>query len=229
MVKFGGMVMDRRMLLAAGAAWIAAPGPTSAAAAAAAEFMVLRNGRDIGRHRLSVERVGDELSMAIDVELAVGFGPLTFYRYRHENRERWRAGRFVSFASRTDDNGTRLAARAERAADGIAVEGADGAFTAPADAWPTTYWYPGFLDRGAWVDTQFGRLRRARVVPAGSGEIAVGGVPTRAERVRLEGDLALELWYRERRWVGLEAAAPDGSRLVYRLLTPPVLEIAAAG
>lgn len=220
--------MDRRTLLATGAACCLVPHRT-ADAGVAMEFMVLRNGRDIGRHRLSLERAGDDVVVAIDVELAVGFGPLTFYRYRHENRERWRAGRFVNFASRTDDNGTKLRARAERAADGIAVEGADGAFLAPADAWPTTYWYPGFLDRNAWVDTQFGRLRRARVVPAGSGEVEIAGRRAGAERFRLEGDLDLDLWYRDRHWVGLEAVAPDGSRLVYRLLTPPAVEVATAG
>lgn len=218
--------MVRRTVLASAAAWAAMPHAVTAGGRPV-EFMVLRNGRDIGRHRIAFERDGEDLLAAIDVELAVGFGPLTFYRYRHENRERWRAGRFVGFASRTDDNGTRFAVRAERGADGILVEGADGRFTAPEDAWPTTYWYPGFLDRSAWIDTQFGRLRRARVAPAGQGVVTVGGRQTSATRFRLEGDLALELWYRDQRWVGLEATAPDGSALFYRLLTEPAVALAA--
>lgn len=219
--------MVRRTLLAGAAAWAVAP--EGARAAAAIEFQVLRNGRDIGRHRLALERAGEELRCAIDVELRVGLGPLTFYRYTHENRERWRAGRFLAFASRTDDNGTKLFARAERAADAIAVEGADGAFLAPAEAWPTTYWYPSFLDRSAWIDTQFGRLRRARVVPAGESTVPVGAREVPARRFRLEGDLALELWYRETSWVGLAATAPDGSALLYRLLGEPLVLPAALG
>jgi hypothetical protein len=220
--------MMRRALLGGAAACLLAP-TAGAAPASAIEFQVLRNGRDIGRHRLAFRRDGQDLVCAIEVELRVGFGPLTFYRYRHDNRERWRAGRFVSFSSVTDDNGTRLAARAERSAEGIAVEGVEGAFTAPAEAWPTTYWYAGFLDRSVWVDTQFGRLRRSRVVPAGTDRVPVGGGEVLAERVRLEGELALELWYHAGRWVGLAAALPDGSALSYRLLTEPAPALAAAG
>lgn len=217
--------MVRRTVLAGMVASVATP-VAGAAGDAALEFQVLRNGRDIGRHRLALRRDGADLLCAIDVDLRVGLGPITFYRYSHENRERWRAGRFVSFASRTDDNGSKLAVRAERAEGGISVEGPEGSYLAPADAWPTTYWYPGFLDRSAWVDTQFGRLRRARVVPAGEGLVPVGGRELAARRYRLEGDLALELWYREGQWVGLAATAPDGSALLYRLLTEPLIELA---
>lgn len=220
--------MMRRTLLTGATAALVAP-LARAAPAPAIEFLVLRNGRDIGRHRLALRREDSDLLCAIDVELRVGLGPITFYRYSHENLERWRAGRFVSFASRTDDNGTKLAVRAERTADGIAVEGAEGSYTAPAEAWPTTYWYPGFLDRTAWIDTQFGRLRRARVVPAGEGTVAVAGRELAARRVRLEGDLELELWYRERDWVGLAATAPDGSTLTYRLLSEPLVLPATLG
>ena len=221
--------MMRRALLAGAGAWFAAPIVEAAAAPPSVEFQVLRNGRDIGRHRLVLRREGQDVLCGIEVELRVGLGPITFYRYTHENLERWRAGRFVSFASRTDDNGTKYAVRAERAADGIAVQGADGAFLAPADAWPTTYWYPGFLDRGAWIDTQFGRLRRARVVPAGQGVVPVAGREVTARRFRLEGDLALELWYRDGHWVGLAATAPDGSALTYRLLSEPALALVGLG
>lgn len=220
--------MMRRALLGAAAAGFVAS-IAGAAPASAVEFQVLRNGRDIGRHRLALRREGEDLLCSIEVELRVGFGPVTFYRYRHENLERWRAGRFVNFASVTDDNGTRLAARAERAADGIAVEGVDGTFLAPAEAWPTTYWYPGFLDRSVWVDTQFGRLRRSRVVRLGKKLVPMGERESLAEHVRLDGELALELWYHERRWVGLAAALPDDSKLSYRLLSEPAPVLASAG
>lgn len=217
--------MRRRTVLAAGWAWLALPG-AGTSAVSELEFRVLRNGREIGRHRLLFERRGEELRCTIAVELRVGLGPVTLHRYRHDNRESWHAGRFVGFESRTDDNGTKLAVRAERTDRGIEVEGAEGAYLAPADAWPTTYWYPGFLDREAWVDTQFGRLRRARVVPAGETRVPVGSRTVPARRYRLEGDLALELRYRERHWVGLAATAPDGSALTYERLTEPLVELA---
>lgn len=220
--------MVRRTVITAGIAWLALP-ETAAGAPASVEFRVFRNGRDIGRHLMTFTRAGEDLLVAIDVELAVGFGPITFYRYRHENRERWRAGSFRHFASRTDDNGTTYAVEAEATSGRIAVRGHEGSYTAPAEAWPTTYWYPGFLDRRVWVDTQFGKLRRAQVVPAGQGLVPVAGREVSARRFRLEGDLALELWYRDGRWVGLEANAPDGSRLVYRLVSEPPLELAQAG
>jgi hypothetical protein len=59
-------------------------------------FQVSRNGAPIGTHRLSFSRHGAELAVRIDAAFRVGFGFITFYRYRHSGVERWRDGRFES-------------------------------------------------------------------------------------------------------------------------------------
>jgi hypothetical protein len=59
--------------------------------------------------------------------------------------------------------------------------------------------------------------------------VPVAGREVTARRFRLEGDLALELWYRDGHWVGLAATAPDGSALTYRLLSEPALALVGLG
>jgi hypothetical protein len=181
------------------------------------EFAVFRNDRPIGRHSLRFSRDGDRLAVEIDIELEVRLAFITLYRYRHSNRELWEGGRFLSFASRTDDNGTRHEVKARRAGEAILVEGSHGLVEAPGDALPTTYWHRRFLDAPVWIDTQEGALKRCRVTPTGTTQVAAAGTSVGAERYAISGDLTLDLWYAGAQWVKLEFKGSDGSTIDYRL------------
>jgi hypothetical protein len=178
-------------------------------------FAVYRDGAPIGWHRLSFARDGRRLTVEIDIALEVKLAFLTLYRYRHQNRERWEAGRLVGFASRTDDHGTRHEVTARRRGDAILIAGSRGEIAAPGDALPTTYWHRRFLDAPVWIDTQEGALKRCRVSPAGTARPA--GTAAAADRFAVSGDLTLDLWYAGPNWVGLAFAGSDGSRIDYRL------------
>lgn len=188
-----------------------------AAADAVQQFDVFRNGSPIGRHRLEFARDGERLAVQIDIELEVKLAFLTLYRYRHTNRELWEAGRLLSFASRTDDNGTPHEVRARRAGEGILVENGKGTIEAPGDALPTTYWHRRFLEAPVWIDTQEGLLKRCRVSPEGTVQVAAAGSSVGADRFAISGDLTLDLWYAGPQWVKLEFKGSDGSVIDYRL------------
>src|SRR4051794_39379278 len=118
-------MLDRRSLLA-GALALPSVGVAAGPGAQAfgQEFVVARNGSDIGRHRLRFTPDGDRLTVDIDIELVVKLAFVTVYRYRHANRELWEGDRLLSFTSRTDDNGTPHQASARRSSgSSILVEG----------------------------------------------------------------------------------------------------------
>lgn len=214
-------VHQRRLFLAGAAALMVSP--LSAAVVPPAGgllFAVRRDGRRIGWHEITLEEAGDRLRLGIEIALDVRWGPLTLYRYRHRNREEWRGGVFERFASETDDDGTRHRVRAERGASIIRVESGAGLVEAPLRALPSTYWCSRFLDTDRWIDTQSGRLLEGSARRVGVERLAVAGGTLDAERWRIEGDLELDLWYRDGRWVKMAFEGPDGSALDYELQEP---------
>jgi len=212
-------MLDRRTLLW-GALAMPATGLARTAPAATSwgqEFVVSRNGARIGRHLLRFSQDGPRTTAEITIELQVKLAFITVYRYRHVNRELWEGDRLLSFASRTDDNGTEHRVQARRSGDRILVEGDAGLVEASGDALPTTYWHRRCLDRPRWIDTQGGRLLECSVSPRGPERIAAVDREVAAERFAVQGDLRLDLWYVGERWVKLAFPGPDGTPIDYRL------------
>lgn len=162
------------------------------------EFRVLRNGSDIGFHRLEFRERGEKLEVDIDIELQIGLGFITLFRYDHDNLEVWRDGELVAFESRTDNDGEDLAVRASVEGERMVIEGnaIDGSRKVAPLAVPTTYWNPDQLQRATTlVDTQTGELLDVTVTPLGAERITVRGQEIDATRYRVEGDLKVDLWY----------------------------------
>jgi len=203
-------MMMRAGVLAA-ALWLASPLVAASASVpvdGVLDFTVLRNGSEIGYHRVAFRESGSELEVDIDILLEVGLGPITLYRYEHDNVELWHDGRLIRFASQTDNNGEDLTVTAVVDNGGMVIEGSavEGGRAQAPFAVPTSYWNPDLL-RGATtlVDTQNGRLLDVSVTPLGLEEIEVRGQTIQASRYRLQGDLKADVWYdAEDRWVKLE-------------------------
>ncbi len=185
-------------------------------------FRVLREGKDIGAHEVSFTRQGDNWSVEVAIDLAVSLGPVPLYRYRHRAREVWTAGQFTSIEADTNDNGTKLMMRAERAASGVMVRSTQsGDYTAPANALPSTHWNRRMLD-GPFINTQTGELLRAAVSPLGSGEVETAkGTRIPVRRFEIRGPITLETWYDEAAtWAGLRFKGHDGSQILYKRQEP---------
>lgn len=215
-------MMQRRHLMLGGLA-LAAPFAASRSAPAGAQdgllFEVSRAGRPIGWHRVLFSGDGGRLTTSIEIDLEVRLAFVRLYAYRHRNRELWDGTSFVEFASETDDNGERHRVRAIADKDGILVEGTAGRQVVPFDHMPTTWWSRRGTETGRWIDTQSGRILRASVTELGRERLVAAGAEVEADRLRVEGDLELDIWYAEERWVGLEfRAQADGSRIRYQLV-----------
>lgn len=220
-------MIDRRgALLAVGA--MALLGRPTVAEGAGLAFEVRRNGRRIGQHALDFRRDGDELAVAIAIDLRVRFGPIPLYGYMHHNEERWKAGELTRMTSETDDNGTPHRVVVERVADGLKATSPAGTWSHPAASYATTYWHRRFLDRPHWINSQTGEPAACEVAPAGRERIATTGEPIDADRYQVKGVLTLDLWYRNDFWAGLAFPGPDGSEIRYLRSRAEGLETVAA-
>lgn len=208
----------RRLLLAGLAALPAAPAmalPVPASRRLA--FRVVRSGSSIGQHVLTFDEEGSRLTVQVAVDLAVGFGPITFYRYRHRATERWEDGRVVAFQAETNDDGTVSTIAMRRDGDALAVESSRaGRYRAPAGALPATHWNRRMLD-GPFINTQTGEVLRPAIARPGV-EPVPWSPQRRAERYVLTGPIDLETWYDTTpAWVGLRFSGSDGSSIHYEL------------
>ena len=218
-------MIDRRDLLLGGMACatmalLPQPAPAAVPAGGQLDFRALRNGDQIGWHRLRFAEEEERLVVDIEIELEVRFLLFPVYRYQHTNREVWRGDRLLALESRTNDNGTRHRVAAWAEADRLRVDGTAGRLELPPDTLPTSYWHQATVERGEWLDTQSGRLVRSMVIAQGPEPITARGREVQAERYTLSGELECELWYHDASWAKLRFAASDGSTIDYRLEPP---------
>ena len=209
----------RGLLAAAGCAAlvrpaVALPVPTSGSIS----FRVLRNDSPIGKHVLTFSPSGNTLTVRVIVDIAVGFCPLTFFRYTHRAEERWEDGTVVSLDAETNDAGTVGRTMIRRVPEGYSVEGRTvPRYIAPANALPATHWNRRMLD-GPLINTQNGLLMRPTIKMLGPGQVPTAdGGSLHADHVTLRGDADLDTWYDATpAWVGLRFTAKDGSVVEYR-------------
>lgn len=209
----------RDLLIGAAAAGLVGRRGAAAAWSDGLLFRATRNGSAIGWHRVLIRDDGGRIETDIDIRLDVRVLMIPVYSYRHRNRERWQGAELQGFASETDDNGERLAVRAERDGAGLVVDGSGGRLSLPQPLPPTTWWDRRLVGDGTWVDTQRGIVIRAAIVGRGTERVTAAGRLVEAERLRLDGDIHLDIWYAGERWVKLDfTAAKDGSSIGYELV-----------
>ncbi len=201
-------------------------GLTTASATAApsnagrTEFEVLRNGQPFGRHAISVSGSGDALRAQSEVALRVNFGPVTAFHYEQTCDERWRGGALVALTCSTLKNGRRVNVQAEAVEGRLRVDGAGGDQWFPLGAFPSSWWTRPPADADSLINTETGERMAVRITRMGRETILVGGERISAERIRVEGTLAVDLWYDDHgRWVGC-AFSVRGQNVVYRLASP---------
>jgi hypothetical protein len=189
-------MLGRRSLMLAAPALLTGAGALAAVPAGnRIAFAVTRNESPIGTHDLSFARDGGDVRVSIAIDFAVRFLGITAFRYTHRNTELWRGDRLLSIASTTDNNGTPLSVKARANGRGIEVEGTDsGRYVAPIEAISTSYWHGAFL-RGQKIDTQGGKLLTTTLRRVGEETIPVAGQQVAATHWRIDGDLALDIWY----------------------------------
>ena len=168
---------------------------------------------------LTFERLDNGLDIHIAVDIAVGFGPITLFRYTLRGLEQWRNGAVVHVNATTNDDDTPEHMRADRDASGLWVEGSKAPrYLAPQEAMPATHWNIAELN-APWINPQDGRLLHPLVQRLGDEALTMPDGTTRpAAHYALSGDAKLDLWYDTAcQWSALRFLAKDGSPVRYEL------------
>ncbi len=192
--------------------------PTAAAPArGSVEFEVTRNGQPFGRHVITFTGAGDELRSESLVSLRAGVGPLTVFRYEQACAETWAGARLATIECSTLRDGRRLEIRGNARDGRLVVTGANGVQTLSAAILPTSWWRRPTSAVTNMLDTETGSPMPVRVTEHGWEPIIIDGHEVRAERVRVQGAIGVDLWYDERgAWVGCRFVA-RGQLIEYRL------------
>jgi hypothetical protein len=181
-------------------------------------FDVLRNGTKIGQHVVRLSQSGTTWRAKVAVELAVGIGPITVFRYTHSVHEEWQDGQFRWMESRTNDDGTAHHVVAEHSADGVSVRrGAGGTAVLLPGTIPLTHWNHACM-RAPLFNPQTGLPLNMTVQRRALETIDMGGGRTvRAQRYALVGEATMDTWYDDTEiWTALRSAGRDGSMISYR-------------
>lgn len=170
-------------------------------------FRVLREGSQIGTHRVVFAPAGNELTARTEVDIAVRLAGITVFRLTHRFAETWAGNRLRFATSRYDRNGraTEMEARAE--GDAVVVRGPEGAQRLPADAAPLTWWDPGRVGR-PFFDNSTGKPLRVQWARA--------PLPGNGTRWAATGDTESEGSYAaDGTWLGWRTKGEDGSIVTY--------------
>ncbi len=210
-------MIARRVLLAAP---LLAAAPAFAAPAmppgGRIAFKVMRQDSEIGTHVLDFSRQGDRLTVRIAVDMAVGIGPITLYRYRLRVTETWEGDRFSRLESEANDDGTAQRVTARREEAGIRIASIQGEVRLPPEALPLTHWNMA-VTRVPVFNPQTGL--KMELTASARGTSPPPGGRESMRHFAFAGEAALEDWYDGAdTWSGLRAIAKDGSVVTYHKL-----------
>ena len=181
-------------------------------------FAVYRNGEQIGKHTLTFQQNGSNLTVSTAVDLAVKMLGFTAYRYSHRAQETWAGDTFQSASTQTDDNGTKYTVQAKRTPAGIDVQRSSGHEVMPTGVLPSSHWNVRQISQSSLLNTQNGNQAQVKVTPLGREKIKTASSWIDATHYRYSGDVTKDQWFDDRgRWVKTTFPASDGSTIEYIL------------
>jgi len=179
-------------------------------------FKVLRDGDEVGFHRVVFSSAGDSLIAKTEFSLEVKVLFLTAYRYRYASTDVWRDGCLISVDATVDENGDQTSVRADADNQSVTIAGPSGVETADAGIFPTNHWHAGVIGAERVLNTITGKVADVRIVDDGVDWVMVNGETYPARRYHYTGDLRNTVWYDDAgRWVKMRFTAEDGSTIEY--------------
>ena len=183
-------------------------------------FTVLRDGDEIGSHRISFSQQGEQLKIAINTDITVKlpFVGIEVYRFVHQGEETWRNNRLVALDSKTNDDGTDHVLAVMVSDDQLLITGDGEKSTARANIIPASLWHRDIVAGGTILNTLTGRQMEVSISDLGADDITAYGQPVKVHHYSITGELQREVWYDSKGvLMQVKFKADDGSDVVYVL------------
>jgi len=187
-------------------------------------FDVLLDDKRIGFHTFEVQQEGEGQVLTTEASFDVKFLFVTAFRYRHQNTEVWREGCLSSIDAATDNNGKKLVVRGAAGPEGFNLQNGNGSTALPACVQSFAYWNPAVLESARLLNSQTGVYETVSVTFESRDQVPVAGRLVDALRYRLSAQAGdITLWYAstDGTWLGLEAPAKGGRKILYQAVTIP--------
>ena len=188
------------------------------------QFDVSLDGKPIGFHTFELQEDGVRQVLTTEASFDVKFLFVTAFRYRHENTEVWNDGCLSSIDASTNSNGKRLDVRGTAGDGRFDLQDADGPKTLPSCVQTFAYWNPAVLGSSRLLNSQTGEYEAVSVALEGPDQVTVDGQSVDALRYRLSAQAGdITLWYSsdDKTWLGLEAPAKGGRKILYQAVAVP--------
>jgi hypothetical protein len=178
------------------------------------EFKIVRDGDDVGHHRITFRKDAEKLVVRSDLKIEVKILAFTAYRYEQTRSEVWRDRQLVALASVANDDGTFYDIKGQAGPNGLRVTSRGKSWTLPIDSVPSSYWNVSMVTAKdhPLIDAQSGTILDATVNMIGQERIRAGGKEIVATHYRLGTERPRDIWYdAQGRWVKMRAKGSDGS------------------
>ena len=188
------------------------------------QFDVALDGKPIGVHTFELQQDGSRQVLTTQASFDVKFLFITAFRYRHQNTEVWNNGCLSSIDASTDSNGEQFDVRGKISGANFDLLSASGSMTLPRCVQTFAYWNPAILESDKLLNSQTGDYEDITVTLEGREQVPVAGERIDALRYRLSAQAGdITLWYSsvDNTWLGLEAPAKGGRKLLYRAVIVP--------
>lgn len=187
-------------------------------------FEIYRNGKPFGEHKINFTLDGQTINTDIEILMEYKVGPLSIFKYKHNNQEVYKDGQLFSMNAKTYDNGKELVVEAQKKGEDLIVENPDEIIEVKDNILPTTYWDEEMLEKEYLLNTQYGSINDVRVKKIGQEDYQVSDKIIKANKYLfedLDADRKATVWYdtETKQWVGLSFEI-RGSKLEYKRQTP---------
>lgn len=215
------MKSARHILAASLTAFIVVMGATQAQAETL-NYTVLRDGKVIGAHAVTIDQNGSQTLVKIETDVTVKVLFVNAYTFKHTSQETWTDGRLTSITSTTHDDGIdkKLIVNTEgdRLVVDSTVKGQERRQHADAATLPASLWNPATVTQNTLLNTLDGKVMDVFIEDLGTESLDVGGASLSARHYAINGELTRELWFDDTgRLVRMRFPDKTNSEIVYAL------------
>jgi len=185
-------------------------------------FHIVRDGNPIGTTTIDVDKQDDTTTVHFKTHISVVVLFVEAYRYESAGTEIWKAGRFVSYQSHTNDHGKHYSVSAIADGDKLDFTVNGVSRVLPQIVLPATFWNTNFVDQAQLFDPDKGTIMSIKVADLGQTAIKFHGDPVQVEHYRISGDFPRDIWVDGTTPIRIKMLAPDHSTIISSLAALPV-------
>ena len=181
------------------------------------EFVIARDGSEIGRQVLTFAREEGRFVVETRVEIRVKRLFVTVHRFERSARSVWRDGLVERYTATTDNNGDKSRIAVTARGDGLEIETGGRSRKVRRTLKLSEFWNIDLMSETQAINTVTGEVDDIAVGPPEPTVVEIAGRRIPARRYRVTGKVSRDLWYDDKGGLlQISRKARDGSTILTR-------------